>query len=69
MLRTDSPEYLLTWLSPLLAVIAIDLVFRRQVRAVPLVGSALIVVAFFKVQLLAAPTWNDIGRALLSPFI
>lgn len=36
---------------------------------VPLVSGALIVVAFFKVPLLAAPIWRDLGRALLSPFV
>jgi hypothetical protein len=68
-LRTDSLEYLLVWLSPLLVVIVIELVFRRKVSAVPFWGSAVIIVAFFKVQLFSAPIWNDIGIALLSPFV
>jgi hypothetical protein len=69
VLKTDSPEYLLTWLAPVLALIAIDLVARRRVRAVPLVSGALIVVAFFKSQLRPAPAWRDIGAALLRPFV
>ena len=69
VLKTDSPEYLLTWLAPVLALIAIDLITRRRVRAVPLVSGALIVVAFFKNPLLAAPVWRDVGAALLRPFV
>lgn len=69
VLKTDSPEYLLTWLAPVLALVAIDLVTRRRVRAVPLVSGALIVVAFFKIPLLAAPVWRDVGAALLRPFV
>src|SRR5690606_27546629 len=51
VLSNDSPEYLLTWLSPLLALTAIDLVSRRGLSAVPLLSGALIIVAFFKVRL------------------
>jgi hypothetical protein len=69
VLKSDSPEYLLTWLAPVLALIAIDLVARRRVRVVPLVSGALIVAAFFKVPLLAAPVWREIGAALLRPFV
>jgi hypothetical protein len=69
VLATDSLEYLLMWLSPILALVAIDLVSRRQVRVVPLVSGGLIVVAFFKVPLLAAPIWRDLGRALLRQFV
>jgi hypothetical protein len=69
VLKSDSPEYLLTWLAPVLALVAIDLITRRRVRAVPLVSGALIVVAFFKVPLLSAPVWRDVGSALLRPFV
>jgi hypothetical protein len=69
VLKTDSLEYLLTWLSPLLAIIAIDLASRRPLSAVPFLSGALIVVAFFKQQLFAAPIWKEVGRALLSPFV
>lgn len=69
VLKTDSPEYLLTWLAPVLALIAIDLITRRRVRTVPLVSGALIVVAFFKNPLLPAPVWRDIGAALVRPFV
>ena len=65
----DSPQYLLLWLSPLLAMIAADLATRRRVHWIPIVSAALLVVAFFKVPLYAAPVWRDIGRALLRPFV
>ena len=48
---------------------AIDLATRRRVHPVPLVSGALLVVAFFKVPLFAAPVWRDVGRALLRPFV
>jgi hypothetical protein len=59
----------LVWLSPVLAIIAIDLMSRRRLSAVPFVSGSLIVVSFFKVPLLAAPIWNEIGRALVGPFV
>jgi hypothetical protein len=69
VLKTDSLPYLLVWLSPVLAIIAIDLMSRRRLSAVPFVSGSLIVVSFFKVPLLAAPIWNEIGRALVGPFV
>lgn len=62
-------QYLLLWLSPILAMIAVDVVTRRRVHFVPLVSGALLVVAFFKVPLFAAPIWREAGRALLEPFV
>lgn len=64
-----TPQYLLLWLSPLLALIAVDLATRRRVHWIPVVSSALLVVAFFKVPLYAAPIWGDVGAALLRPFV
>jgi hypothetical protein len=64
-----SPQYLLLWLSPLLAMIVADLAIRRRVHWIPVLSGALLVVAFFKVPLLAAPLWRDVGRALLRPFV
>jgi hypothetical protein len=65
----DTPQYLLLWLSPLLAMIAVDLVTRRRVHWIPVVSGALLVVAFFKVPLYSAPIWRDVGGALLRPFV
>jgi drug/metabolite transporter (DMT)-like permease len=69
-LASDSPEYLVMWLSPILAMLCIDLATRRRPHPVSLVAGALIVVAFFKVPLFAAvPISRDIGSALLRPFL
>ncbi|HUQ53572.1 MAG TPA: hypothetical protein VM692_15200 [Gammaproteobacteria bacterium] len=65
----NTPQYLLLWLSPILAMVAVDLVTQRRVHYVPVVSSALLVVAFFKVPLYAAPVWREIGAALLHPFV
>jgi len=65
----STPQYLLLWLSPLLALVAVDLVTRRRVHWVPVAASAALLVAFFKVPLYAAPIWRDIGAALLRPFV
>jgi hypothetical protein len=65
----NSPQYLLLWLSPLLALVAVDLAARRPAHWIPIVSSALLVVAFFKAPLYAAPIWRDVGRALLRPFV
>jgi len=64
-----TPQYLLLWLSPLLALVAVDLATRRRVHWIPVVSSALLVVAFFKVPLYAAPIWRDVGASLLRPFV
>ena len=62
-------QYLLLWLSPLLALVAVELVTRRRVHWIPVVSGALLVVAFFKVPLYAAPVWREVGAALLRPFV
>jgi len=69
VLKTDSLAYLLVWLSPVLAIVAIDLASRRRLSAVPFVSGGLIVVSFFKERLFAAPIWEDLGRALVRPFV
>jgi hypothetical protein len=66
---SNSPQYLLLWLSPLLAMLAADLATRRRVHWIPVVSAALLVVAFFKVPLYGAPVWREIGRVLLGPFV
>jgi hypothetical protein len=65
----STPQYLLLWLSPLLVLVAVDLATRRRVHWIPVVSSALLVVAFFKVPLYAAPIWRDVGASLLRPFV
>jgi len=65
----NTPQYLLLWLSPLLAMVAVDLATLRRVHWIPVVSGALLVVAFFKVPLYSAPMWREVGRALLEPFV
>ena len=65
----NTPHYLLLWLSPILAMTAVDLATRRRLHPVPLVSGALLIVAFFKTPLFAAPVWRQIGGALLAPFV
>jgi hypothetical protein len=65
----NTPQYLLLWLSPLLAMLVVDLATRRRVHWLPVASGALLVVAFFKVQLYSAPIWRDLGGAVLRPFV
>ena len=65
----NTPQYLLLWLSPILAMIVVDLAMLRRVHPIPVVSAALLVVAFFKVPLYAARVWGEIGTALLRPFV
>jgi hypothetical protein len=65
----NTPQYLVLWLSPLLAMIAVDLATRRRVHWIPVVSGALLVVAFFKVPLYSAQIWRDLGGAMLRPFV
>jgi hypothetical protein len=65
----NSAQYLTLWLAPILAMLAVDVALRRRVHFVPIVSGALLVAAFFKVPLYAAPVWRDVGRALLRPFV
>jgi uncharacterized membrane protein len=69
VVRGDSPQYLLLWLSPLLAMIAVDLAMRRRMHWIPVASGALLVIAFFKVPLYSAQIWRDIGAAVLRPFV
>jgi hypothetical protein len=69
VVRNDTLPYLLLWLSPLLALLVVDLAMRKRVHFIPLVSGALLVGSYFKVPLLAALVWRDIGAALLRPFV
>jgi len=69
VLDTSSALYLLVWLSPVLALILVDLLFARKARIAPFVATAAIVAAFFKMQLLAGPVWRNLGSALIAPFV
>jgi hypothetical protein len=69
VLPGNTPQYLFMWLSPILAMLVVDIVTRRRVHWIPIASATLLVVAFFKVPLLAAPVWRVIGAALLHPFV
>lgn len=69
VLSSDSLPYLMVWLSPVLAIIAIDLAARRKPGVAPVVGGSLIVVSFFKMHFLVTPLWREIGRAMIRPFV
>jgi hypothetical protein len=43
--------------------------FYHTSEWIPVLSSALLVVAFFKVPLYSAPIWRDVGRELLQPFV
>jgi hypothetical protein len=69
-LDSNSAEYLAMWLSPIVAMLCVDLASHRRVHLVTLVAGALIVVAFFKAPLFAAvPGALVLGAALLQPFL
>jgi hypothetical protein len=69
-LASDSPEYLAMWLSPILAMLCVDVATLRRPHYVSLVAGASIVVAFFKVPLFAAvPGARAIGAVLLQPLL
>lgn len=65
----NTPQYLLLWLAPIVAMAGVDLATRRRVHSIAVVSGALLVAAFFKVPLFAAPVWRDVGAALLRPFV
>jgi hypothetical protein len=69
VLPGNTAQYLLMWLSPVLAMVVVDLVTLRRLHRVPVVSGALIVVAHFKGSLYGAPIWREIGSALLRPFV
>jgi len=70
VLPGGSLAYLGVWLSPLLAVIAVDLATQRHIHAVPLFSVAVFVIAFFKVELLSlASLPRELGLVLLRPFV
>lgn len=62
----DEWLYRAVWVSPLVTVMLIDMSTRRRVHLVSLVGFAALLVASFKVTLIAmSPMWAAVGRWLL----
>jgi hypothetical protein len=62
----DQLIYRALWLSPLVALMVIDLSSRRRVHPASLIGVSILFVASFKVAIIAmSPVWAAIGRTLL----
>jgi hypothetical protein len=70
VLDSSSVWYLLVWLAPLIASIAIDLATTARVQRVSLASIVVFIVVFFKVDVYSAlPISRAVGRALLDPFV
>lgn len=70
VLPGGSLSYALVWLSPLLAVIAMDLIAKRRVHAISLASVAIFAIVFLKVTLFSySNAWRTIGGAIVGPFI
>lgn len=70
VLPGGSLVYLLVWLSPMLASMAVDLWVMRRVHLVWLISLPIFVMTSFKVQLFSlSPIWQTLGRTLISPFV
>lgn len=62
--------YLLVWLSPLFASMAVDLWIKRRLHLVSLISLPIFVLDSFKVEIFShSPLWRSLGRALISPFL
>src|SRR5215831_4627776 len=69
-LSFESPVvFLLVWLSPLFAAMAVDVFTRRRVHPVSVLSVAVLVAAFLRIFVMQSPGWVQIGRALLLPFL
>jgi hypothetical protein len=62
------PARLLLWYSPVLVAIVYDLVARRRVHPVYLIGVAAMAVAFLRVPYSQTDQWHSIARTILAPF-
>lgn len=62
--------YLLVWLSPIFASMAVDLWIRRRLHPVSLISLPIFVLASLKVEIFSlSPLWQALGRTLISPFV
>jgi hypothetical protein len=57
------------WLLPLAIVVLHDLIARRRVERVYLVGAAILLVAFARIGLMSNETWIAVGRSMLHPLL
>lgn len=56
---------LVVWFSPLLAAILVDLVVRKRIERIYLVGGAILLFGFGRVFLMDSEGWLRIGRAIM----
>jgi hypothetical protein len=63
------PARLLLWYSPVLVAIAHDLVTRRRIHPVYLIGVVVMAVAFLRFPYAQTEQWHEIARAILAPFL
>ena len=70
VLPSDSLGYLLVWLAPLIAAIAVDVVSERRVHPVLIAGAIAFLFMFFKVSLYAGSARaSAIGDAIIGPLL
>lgn len=70
VLPGGSLVYMLVWLSPLFASMAVDLWIKRRLHPVSLISLPIFVLTSFKVEIFSSsPLWPTVGRALISPFV
>jgi hypothetical protein len=69
-LRTGWLVYMLVWLSPVFASMAVDLWIRRRLYLVSLVSLAIFALSSYKVLIYSlSPLWQGVGHALIRPFL
>lgn len=61
--------FLLIWLSPMLAMMALEMYTQRRVHAVTAISTAILLVAYTRVLLQNTEIWLPIGRAMLRPLL
>jgi hypothetical protein len=70
VLTSGSLVYMLVWLSPIFASMAMDLWIKRRLYLVSLISLAIFVLTSFKVQVYSlSPLWQGVGHALIKPFV
>jgi hypothetical protein len=65
----DHGWFLLIWLSPMMALMAVEMYTQRRVHAVTALSTAILLVAYTRVLLQNTEIWLPIGRAMLRPLL
>lgn len=61
--------FLLIWLSPMLAMMAVEMYTQRRVHGVTVISTVILLVAYTRVLLQNTEVWLPIGRAMLRPLL